>query len=267
MDGFELIVFALSGFLTLRFLFKWYHATLFSWPFGRGKSKKIVLGLLPVAAFFIIMSTLETWASFDVVDDSFWIFFYIVLGFAWLWLGVLAMGAFFDLSWQDDILSMNNKAALYAFGGGFLGLTVIYAGANIGDGPGWWCVVFAGGRGLVAWIALAWAVNLFTNMFERVTVERDVFAGLRFGAFLLASGIILGRASAGDWTSFSMTVVEFLDGWPMLPLTLFAVMGEQLFFKERDAENDHAILSTVWGTALVVIAVACVIWLPNVIGK
>jgi len=32
-------------------------------------------------------------------------------------------------------------------------------------------------------------------------VERDIGCGARIGGYLLGSGIILGRTSAGDWTS------------------------------------------------------------------
>ncbi|MCL1857267.1 MAG: hypothetical protein FWF84_06505, partial [Kiritimatiellaeota bacterium] len=83
-----------------------------------------------------------------------------------------------------------------------------------------------------AWVALAVIVHRATRVFERITVERDVGSGVRCGLYLLASGAILGRASSGDWTSFSATVEEFGIGWPALPLALVAITGELAFSRQ-----------------------------------
>ena len=231
MDLSEIFVLLFSGFLAGKFLLNWYATLMLAWPGERGEWEKAVLALLPFLALLIIVTTLKTWASFDVVDSLLWISFYTVLGFAWLWLGVLSMSAFFDISWQDDMLNVNNKAALWAFSGGFLGLTVNYAGANVGDGPGWWCVVFTGGLSLALWIALGSLLNHFTDVFERITVEKNLPCGIRFGLFLLLNGILLGNASAGNWTSVQITLVEFAVAWPVLPLTLLAIVIERLCVK------------------------------------
>jgi len=236
MDGFEVLIFIGSFFTVWKFFSQWYAPIFHAWPRERGQIKRTVLSALPMVSLFIILFTLTSVASFDVVNEPLWVIFYTVLGVAWLWLGVFIMNAVFDLSKNDDVLNMDNQAALLAYSGGFLGLTLIYAGANVGDGPGWWCVVFAGGIGLAAWVALALLVNVLTGIFERVTVERDTACGVRLGSYLLASGIILGRASAGDWTSASMTVVEFASGWPVLVIALFAIVGERIF---TGVDNGH----------------------------
>lgn len=263
MDEMELIIFGVSGFLSFKLLIKWYSSLIVVWPPERGKPARVMLGALPVVSLFIIIYTLKTLASFDVVDDIFYIFFYILIGFAWLYLGLFIMTGLFDLSWLDDILNMNNKAALSSFAGGFLGLTIIYSAANIGDGPGWWCVIFAGGLGLIAWIVLALIINLSAQVFERVTVDRDVSCGIRFGCYLLASGIILGRASAGDWTSFSMTVVELVAGWPVLPLTMLMIVIERFYIykakKEDESVSNNMLASILWGIIFIIIAVASII--------
>lgn len=62
---------------------------------------------------------------------------------------------------------------------------------------------------MTAWFIVNQLMNIFTQVFERITVGRDLYCGIRYGAYLLASGLILGRASAGDWTSLYMTIVEF----------------------------------------------------------
>ncbi len=264
MDGFELIVFLSSGFVTCRGLFRWYIRLAKMWPDDRNKTTKYIFGFLPVVAFAIIVYTLTVLASFDVVDSAFYILFYVLLGFAWVFMGLTLVFQFLDLSWMDDALSMNNKAALYAITGAFLGLVIIYSGANIGDGPGWWCVVFAGGFGLVVWIFLGRVVNIFTQVLERISVERDIPCGIRFGFYLLASGIVLGRASAGDWTSFAMTIVEFYVGWPVIPLTFLAIMVERYYkAKSRENRNENALTGSVfWGCIYISLAVISVIMYP-----
>lgn len=264
MDTMEVIVFLVSGFLLFVFLKKWYQPLFFGWPPERNKPAKYIFGWLPAVSLAIIVYTLKVLASFDVVDSFIYIVFYIVMGYAWLYFGLELMSLFFDLSWIDDAVNLNNKAALISITGGFLAVTAIYSGANIGDGPGWWCVVFAGGLGLFSWLLLGLIINLFTGIFERITIERDIYCGIRLCLYLLASGLILGRASAGDWTSFYMTVAEFMIGWPVLPLAALMILIE-LYYKQKsktDFYADNFIGSIFWGIIYILIAIASIMLLP-----
>ena len=259
----EFFVFIFSLFIAGWFILKWYLYLYKSRLPERDASAGGIMFCMPPASFAINLYTLKFLASFDVVDSPFWILFYVLLGFVWIWLSMWSMFCFFDLSWIDDILNLNNKAALPAFVGGFLGLTVIYAGANIGDGPGWWCVIFAGGMGLVAWILLGVGICHADEVSERITVERDIGCGIRFGCYLLASGIILGRASGGDWTSFYMTVVEFYDvydRWPVLILAALEAVVERfyLFRRGKTVGSDTMYSSAFWGALYVLFAIIIV---------
>ena len=225
----ELIVFFLSAIFSAVALVQWYVGLFRSGLAPSSSGIRLTLMLLPLAALAIIIWTLRNLASFDVVEDGFYLLLYAVLGLAWAFIGAILMFPVLDLSRTDDLLAMNNPAAAVAFSGGFLAITIIYAGANIGDGPGCWCVLLAGGLGVLTWFALAYAFNLLTGASERITVERNVATGIRKGAFLLGSGFIIARASAGDWTSFFDTIVEFMVGWPVLILTVAAILIEQLF--------------------------------------
>lgn len=255
-----------SAYYTFKFMSKWYRTLFGIWPPERGRAAKPIFGLLPVITLGVLAYTLRGLASFDVVDSGIYIIFYISIGFAWIYLCLMLMALFFDLSWADDALNLNNKAALFSISGGFLGLAIIYSGANIGDGPGWWCVFFAAGLGTSAWFLLGMIVNLFTGLFERITVERDIGCGIRTGFYLLASGIVLGRASAGNWTSFLMTIIEFADGWPVLAITVLAILIERFYIhksKEKLDENSRGIIGSVsLGIAYVLFAVISVILLP-----
>ncbi|NLK86144.1 MAG: hypothetical protein GX279_01455 [Clostridiaceae bacterium] len=268
MDFTELVILIFSGYHTVKNMRDWYRRLPGIGPVRRDKTIKYVLGLLPVVSFFIIIYTLKVLASFDVVNDLLYIIFYVLLGYAWAFLGMKAVFIFFDISWIDDVLNLNNKAALYAVSGAFIGLVTIYSGANIGDGPGWWCVIFAGGLGLISWVLLARLINSFAQVFERITTDRDIYCGVRFGAYLLASGIILARASAGDWTSFYSTIIEFLVGWPVLPLTALAIIIERYYIHKaklnESITNTYLFGSLYWSAVYLAFAVASVLMFPFV---
>lgn len=250
----ELIVFVLSCYLSYRFLLSWYRPLFSVWPPDRAGTTQFVLQALPPVGFGIILFTLRVLASFDVVGDFFYLLLYILLGFAWIYAGLGLMMRCFDLSWQDDALHLANRAALFPVVSGFLALTLIYSGANIGDGPGWWCVVFAGGLGVAAWLALGFGIGKLTGVFEQITIDRDRACGLRFGGYLLASGLMLARASAGDWTSLYDTVLEFIvGGWPVLLLALLAFGVEWLFSARK---GNSAVPSVVGSAALAALYVA-----------
>ena len=265
MGDVESIFFVGSLWLTVLFIVRWYRYLIKSWPFKRNALSRFSLGCLPFVAFAIMLYTLIVLASFDVVDSTIYIIFYIFLGYAWLYLGVSFIFRFFDLSWIEDVVNLNNKAALPAFAGGFMGLTFIYAGANIGDGPGWWCVIFAGGLGLTAWLLLGAGICRADDMSERITVERDLGCGIRFGAYLLGSGIILGRASGGDWTSFYMTIVEFFDvydKWPVLFLAVFETVVEKYYLRRLNTGGGDKVMSSVLlGAFYVIFAIVSVMLL------
>jgi len=260
LDGAEVFVFVISLGFTLWFLIRWYRFIYDSSLPEREFSAWITMILLPLLSFMIIVFTLRFLASFDVVDDFIYIVFYILLGYAWLDIGLFFFFPVFDISWRDDVLNANKKAALFAVSGGFIGLTAIYAGANVGDGPGWWCVLFAGGLGLVSWYVLAFIADKLNHISERITIDRDLGCGLRFGAYVLAMGIVFARACAGDWTSFSRTVVEFGAGWPALCLTAFYVLLERFYYgrTNSDEQAESGITGSI-GWALIFIAAAILI--------
>jgi hypothetical protein len=119
---------------------------------------------------------------------------------------------------------------MWAAAGGLTGLTLCFAGANIGDGPGWWVVLYAASLSTVTLFAVWACLERLTHVSEAVTVDRDVASGLRLGGFLAAAGLILGRAVAGDWVSVGATNVEFVRmAWPVLVLLVLAVPVERVF--------------------------------------
>lgn len=267
MSGDEIFVLIASLIITFVGFGYWFSCLTSIWPKGRAKNQRIWMAVLPLVCMFLILIVLRTLASFDVITDGIYIFFYIVMGLAWLVAGKLMMFVFLDISWRDDAIERDNLAAFFAVFGGMIGLTAIYSGANIGDGPGWWTVVWAGGIGSLAWFVLIAIINKFTNVLEKITIGRDYAAGLRMAFFMVASGIVLGRGSAGDWTSAGQTVREFVDAWPVLILVIGAIIIER--GHNRADTEDYKPYSWSYGAIVIgiiylVIAVAAILAMPPI---
>jgi hypothetical protein len=165
------------------------------------------LGGTVLACAGVIFLVLRTVASEDVRSDPSYLFMYVVLGLAWLRLCERCV-AFWGISARDDAIERRNVAAVAAIAGALAGVTLAYAGGNIGNGPGWWVVVFSAALA-TGGLALTWGVHeRLTASSEAVVIDRDPAAGLRLGAFLTACGLLFGRGVAGDWESASATVVD-----------------------------------------------------------
>ena len=171
------------------------------------------IGVALVACAGLMFAVLKTSASFDVVDAPVYLFMYVVVGLAWLRV-VAEIFAFLGLGIRDDVVERRNRAAVPAVVGGMIAVTLCYAGGNIGDGPGWWVVLFSAALATAALI-LAWlALAHLTNVVDAVTIDRDTAAGLRLGTFLVACGLVLGRGVAGDWISAAATLSDFVVSLP-----------------------------------------------------
>jgi hypothetical protein len=187
----------------------------------------IIAGSIVACAAFIF-GVLKTGASVDVVDSPVYLFMYVVLGLAWLRVAAMAF-ALAGLSARDDVVERRNAAAVPAIVGALAGVTFCYAGGNVGDGPGWWVVLFSAGLATVilfgAWLALGHA----GNGADALTIDRDPASGVRLGAFLAACGVVLGRSVAGDWYSAAQTVVDAATALPpVLAILAAAVATERL---------------------------------------
>ncbi|MFV0411954.1 MAG: hypothetical protein ACK5L3_01630, partial [Oscillospiraceae bacterium] len=253
----EIFLFLGAAYLTARFFYKWYRPLRQAWPPQRARAGRIALALLPLAAFFIVFAVLVSMASYDVV--GIWVVFYLLLGYAWVYGGTSLTERYLDVFSVYDVVFLNNMAALPPAIGSFLSIALIYAGANTGDGPGWWVVLIAGLLGLATWLALALLLRVSTGISERITVERNLGSGIRFGAYLLASGLILAYASGGDWMSFGATLADVGAAWPVLPLALLAFLVDNYYQRPRPVDYDSTSTvasSAVWGTVYLLLAAA-----------
>ena len=109
---------------------------------GRGSDGLGVLGATLVACSTLLMFVLVTAASHDVRAVIEYLFMYSVLGLAWLRIAE-PLFVYAGVSARDDVVERGNNAATIALSGALVAVMLCFAGGNIGDGPGWWVVVFS----------------------------------------------------------------------------------------------------------------------------
>ena len=184
--------------------------------------------VLPLLCAVLLLGVLRYLAADDVRNDVRYLAMYEALGGAWVMMAAMLLPCL-GYSIRDDVLERRNAAALWAIGGALVGLTLCFAGGNIGNGPGWWVVVFAAGLSTFAFFVLWILFEWLARSSEAITIGRDIAAGLRLVGLLVAAGLILGRAVAGDWISAEATLRDFaLRGWPAVLLFAAGFVVERI---------------------------------------
>ena len=220
----EVFLLVISLTLFLFALYRWCVALRIA---GRSRSNGWPLMLLtPIAGLVFIFLVLRRSADDEVRDDARYIILLLLLGGAWVGVvsGILHA---FGVGLREDAAERRNVAAALAWCGTTLGVTILYAGGNTGEGPSLWNNVFSAGVGtsalLLMWLVLEWTARISHS----VTIDRDIASGLRVGGFMLSIGIIFGRAVAGDWRSAAHTLNDFVrDGWIASLMLAIAVIVE-----------------------------------------
>ncbi len=228
MSGDEVFILLASAIVALVSWGAWYIAPVRIQGVRRRPLAWRLVRLMPLVAAALLWLVLRNGASFDVRDDPTYLTFYLVLGAAWVgvWIRWLAITG---ISTRDDVVERSNGSAALAVTGAVFGITLAYAGGNVGNGPGWWVVVFSAALATVALFGAWMLLEAVTGVSDVVTVDRDPSAGFRLGGFLIACGVILGRSVAGDWVSAEATVRDFAAAaWPVLVLVIVAAVVERV---------------------------------------
>jgi hypothetical protein len=154
------------------------------------------------------IAVLALWSADDVRTAPEYFAYYLLMGGAWMalcgWVWELL-----GLSLRDDVLERRTATSPAVLVGAYTGTALCFAGANIGNGPGWWVVLFCASLSTVTLLALWLLLDAATSVGSRITVDGDPATGVRVTALLVAAGLILGRAAAGDWVSSAEAIVSF----------------------------------------------------------
>ena len=196
-------------------------------------SVRWAFGFCVAASLIMVAFTLHLWGASEVRANASDVFFLTFVGAVWL---VLATKLFswLGLSFRDDAVERRNIAALTALCGAVPAVALTYIGGSLGEGPSYWNNVFSASLGTVGLLGVWLLLELGAKVSVSIAEERDFASGLRMCGFLLAIGLVLGRAAAGDWHSESATVRDFIhDGWPATILWATALVIERLLRPSR----------------------------------
>ena len=196
-------------------------------------SVRWAFGFCVAASLIMVAVALHLWGAAEVRANASDVFFLTFVGAVWL---VLAAKLFpwLGLSFRDDAMERRNTAALTALCGAVPAVALTYIGGSLGEGPSYWNNVFSASLGTVGLLGVWLLLELGAKVSVSIAEERDFASGLRMCGFLLAIGLVLGRAAAGDWHSESATVRDFIrDGWPATILWVIAFVIERLLRPSR----------------------------------
>jgi hypothetical protein len=219
MDGAEVlayitsVVVALLGWIALAMRFGSVGSRV-----RRGPGKR-VLALSLLAVLAINVTVLSGYSARDVRGDLIYFSMYLMMGLASSALTVVAL-RMFGLR-ISDIVERGNRAAGVLLFCALVSNAFAYAGANIGDGPGFHVVLFSAGLSNGAIFLLAMLHAGIARTMYRILVDRDMGISVQFGCLLIACGLILGRAVAGTWVDTGQTLSDFVAvGWPAAALVV-----------------------------------------------
>jgi hypothetical protein len=234
MDGDEILINIASAGIALIFWYRWMARALDMaepLPFGhwgatRYLTKLGYLSLCILGCAGLHVEILVKLSAQEVRSDAQYVFLFtavwgVALAGATVWGNVLGVRAL------EDGIERGNPGTVWATTGVWLGATLCSAGANIGEGPTIYTTLFPMSLALGAWAGLWLVFAMLTRIGQSISVERDPATGIRLAGLLIAWGLVLGRAVAGDWESIRATIFDFkMQGWPSLVLLVIAIFLE-----------------------------------------
>lgn len=180
------------------------------------------LGLVRMALVFAglwFWWVLTHGAAHDIV--GYYTLFYVAMAGACLMLGTF-WRPILGLYLRGDVVERGNLAAALVLCGFVLGTAFAFGGALTGEGPGWIVVMvffvlaYAEMRG-----GLTFADRLGGGLGRQARLDRDASAGILLGAIAAASGLVAGRAAAGDFIDWGSAFADYrvrLVWLPIVPL-------------------------------------------------
>lgn len=261
MSGDEILILFVSAVASLLGWGLWHWRLLVRNTLGRRRLTRLVLLAALPLAMALLWTILRLWSADDVRTSGTYLFFYMTLGLGWLCLASAAL-PLLGLFPLVDALDNGNPAATLVTPAAYLGLMLCFAGGNIGNGPGWWVVVFSAGLSTGTMI-LCWALlNGLARTHEAIGVERSLPDAARLACLLLAWGAILGRGVAGDWHSAVLTVADFVRlAWPAPLLALAECSVSRLISPQfQGSTAPRGVLGSMPGLIYLCVAGLVIYW-------
>jgi len=196
--------------------------------------QRLSLIFTPIACLMLVRAALVNWAAREVREGPEYQLLFVLGAGAWLVICCRAM-LLLGISIREDVLQRRNSAALIAALGAMIGVTLSYAGANIGEGATIWTTFFPAVIGTVLLFGCWMLMELIGHASPAILLDRDVASGLRTAGALIAIGLVLGRAAAGNWISVDATLDGFVRlGWPALALAIIGGIAHHWLAPSRN---------------------------------
>jgi len=266
MSGDEVFVALFAAVFAAWYWGFWLYDAFHTSPLVHPGRRRAVLILCFLGCHGLVLASLLMAADPVVRDNQGYIFLFLAVEAATL-AGVTAACTLIGLSALDDAVRRRYAAAVWAVAGLWVSATIAVAGANVGRGD---TIGTTLGPLVIAVIILLLLLALFaaaTGGLSSVRLDRDVPSGIRLAGLLVAWGLILGRAAAGDWESVKRTWEDFAtQGWPALALLAVAVPVERLLRPSVREPKPPMIAGFGPAVAYVATAVAWVVSLGRPLG-
>lgn len=213
-------VFALTGAV------RWYKPLLTVTSLGGGGLLRTMLFFAPPLGLSALGWVLTTHAAREVREGPEYVLLFMLAGAAWMGLAAAGM-RLVDVSFRDDAIENRNPASVAVACGAVWGAMLCFAGSNAGEGETIWTTFFPAGVSTGLLWCLCFVLACGSGVADAVSIDRDTASGLRLAGLLIASGIILGRAAAGDWHGAGNCLADMgRIGWPAGALTVVALIAQ-----------------------------------------
>lgn len=229
---------ALAGWAMYRTATIQYHPLFFSWNPGLGFARLSVW-----LSFLVIGITVIKFSASDIVTDSIYIIFYLVMGYA-LIKSIGQLDPVHRVSYRVDVLERRNSVAGFYLGARTLAIALIFSGSMIGEGPGFYIVLGFFGLG---WIVLELTIYFLCKMRnwkvrEAILRESDVARTSVIAAWYVTLALILRLACAGDFMGWEIGLRDFaIKASPILVL-----LAVSKFFSNTNY-NQEALITLSYG--------------------
>ncbi len=226
MDGDELAIAIGCPVVSFIYWGNWYVRALGVVALVESRQRRAILYITQLGCISLFLGILTQLSAKEVRSDPQYVLLFTAV-WATALAAVTAWGSILGVRALEDGIERNNPAPLWATAGVWLGATLCSAGANIGEGLTVFTTLFPMSLALGTWAGLWLVFTVVTRNARSIAVERDSASGIRLAGLLIASGLILGRAVAGDWVSTQATIFDFaVQGRPSLVLLGIASVVE-----------------------------------------
>ena len=264
MAGDEFAVLILGSILTAVFAARWYIPPFRLHSLQTRRFPLDTLLVIPPLCGGLLVFILLKFSDPQVSGDPMYVLLFTAVGGAWL-LVTTGFLSWLGFSFRDDVLERHNRPAAVVLGAALVASTIIFAGANIGDGPTIWTTIGPAILGTAILFAI-WLIHAkLTDLSESIAIDRDPAAACRAGGFYIATAIVLGRAVAGDWISSDATIGDFIkQGWPASVLLGLAIVAEKIVFDQMDRPRRRALRPSIAAAGIfILLAVVAVLFVDG----